>query len=58
VRAKRRVVQGLRRRRDRDLVPLLASRFAFGPLATPAVRYVLDPLFGAYWAVVKRLIVW
>jgi GT2 family glycosyltransferase len=58
VRAKRRVVQGLRRRRDRDLVPLLASRFAFGPLATPAVRYVLDPLFAAYWAVVRRLIVW
>ncbi len=58
VRAKRRSVQALRRRRDRDLVPFLSSRFRFGPVATPAVRFLLDPLFGAYWRVVKRLIAW
>jgi hypothetical protein len=56
--AKRRLVQSLRRRRDRELAPLLASRFRFGPVATPAVRYALDPLFHAYWSVVRRLIVW
>jgi GT2 family glycosyltransferase len=56
--AKRRLVQSLRRRPDRELVPLLASRFRFGPVATPAVRLVLDPLFHAYWSVVKRLIAW
>jgi hypothetical protein len=39
-------------------VPLLASRFSFGPVATPAVRLVLDPVFAAYWSLVKRLIVW
>jgi GT2 family glycosyltransferase len=58
VAAKRRTVQALRRRGDRDLVPHLSSRFAFGPLATPAVRFVLDPLFNAYWTVAKRLIAW
>ena len=58
VAAKRRTVQALRRRRDRDLVPHLASRFRFGPLATPAVRFVLDPLFGAYWTIARRLIAW
>ncbi|PYM24217.1 MAG: hypothetical protein DMD78_09635 [Candidatus Rokuibacteriota bacterium] len=58
VAAKRRTVQALRRRRDRDLVPYLSSRFSFGPLATPAVRFLLDPLFSAYWRVVKTLIAW
>jgi hypothetical protein len=56
--AKRRAVQALRRRRDRDLVPLLSARFAFGPVATAAVRWVLDPVFSTYWRVVSRLIVW
>jgi GT2 family glycosyltransferase len=58
VAAKRRAVQALRRRRDRDLVGWLTSRFAFGPVATAAVRLVLDPVFTAYWRVVRPLIVW
>jgi hypothetical protein len=58
LRAKRRAVQTLRRRGDRDLLPFLASRFRFGPVATPAVRFVLDPVFAAYWSVVSRLIAW
>ena len=56
--AKRRAVQALRRRRDRELVPFLASRFRFGPVATPAVRFVLDPVFAAYFRVISRLIAW
>ena len=56
--AKRRSVQAMRRQRDADLVPYLSSKFGFGPLRTPAVRFVVDPLFHAYWRVVKRLIAW
>jgi GT2 family glycosyltransferase len=56
--AKRRAVQALRRRRDRDLVPFLSARFSFGPVATTAVRWVLDPIFAAYWSTVRRFIVW
>ena len=41
-----------------ELVPYFASRFSFGPLATPLVRFGLDPLFSAYWSVVKRLVAW
>jgi hypothetical protein len=51
-------VQALRRRRDRDLVPLLSARFSFGPVATTAVRWGLDPVFAAYWSVVRRLLAW
>jgi GT2 family glycosyltransferase len=56
--AKRRAVQALRRRRDRELAPFLSARFTFGPVATTAVRWVLDPVFAAYWSVVSRLLVW
>ena len=56
--AKRRSVQALRRRRERELVRYFSSRFTFGPVATPLVRGVLDPLFHAYWSVVSGLIVW
>lgn len=56
--AKRRVVQRLRRLPDRALLPLLAARFNFGPLATVAVRRLVDPFFAAYWAVARRLIHW
>lgn len=58
LRAKRRRVQALRRRPDRALMPFLSARFAFAPVATPAVRWGLDPVFAAYWAVVKRLLAW
>jgi GT2 family glycosyltransferase len=58
VAAKRRAVQSLRRRPDREMVARLTSRFAFGPVATPAVRFVLDPIFTAYWRLVKPLIAW
>jgi hypothetical protein len=58
VAAKRRSVQALRRHRERELVPYFASKFTFGPLANPLVRFGLDPLFNAYWSVAKRLIAW
>lgn len=58
LRGKRRAVQALRRRHDRELLPFFASRFRFGPVATPAVRFVLDPVFAAYWSMVSRLIAW
>jgi GT2 family glycosyltransferase len=56
--AKRRAVQALRRRRDRDLAPFLSSHFSFGPVATPAVRLVLDPIFAGYWRLIRPLLVW
>ncbi len=56
--AKRRAVQALRRRRDCELAPFLSSRFAFGPVASAAVRWVLDPAFATYWSVVRRLVFW
>jgi GT2 family glycosyltransferase len=56
--AKRRTVQRLRRVPDRALAPLLANRFNFGPLATAAVRHIVDPFFAAYWRLARHLIRW
>jgi GT2 family glycosyltransferase len=56
--AKRRAVQRLRRVPDRALAPLFTSRFNFGPLATVAVRRIVDPFFAAYWRLARRLITW
>jgi GT2 family glycosyltransferase len=58
VAAKRRSVQALRLRREREIVPYFTSKFSFGPVATAPVRFLLDPLFNAYWSVVKRLVAW
>jgi len=55
---KRRAVQALRRVPDRAVARHLTARFAFPTIATPLVRYVLDPIFAGYWAVARRLIVW
>jgi GT2 family glycosyltransferase len=56
--AKRRAVQRLRRVTDRALAPWLSSRFHFGPLASAAVRGIVDPFFAAYWTIARRLITW
>ena len=56
--SKRRTVQRLRRIPDRTLVPLLTARFNFGPLATAAVRHLVDPFFAAYWRIARRFITW
>jgi GT2 family glycosyltransferase len=55
---KRRSVQRLRRVPDRAIARHLSARFEFAPIAPPLVRRVLDPVLAAYWAVVRRLIVW
>jgi GT2 family glycosyltransferase len=58
LKVKRRAVQAVRRRRDSDLACMLSARFAFGPVATPLVRWILDPAFAAYWGMVRRVLAW
>lgn len=55
---KRRAVQALRRVPDRSIARHLTDRFEFPAIATPLVRRLVDPVFAAYWAVARRLIVW
>jgi hypothetical protein len=54
LRERRRAVQGARRRSDRELAPLFASRFTGAQVALPRALEPGDRLLGAYWNVVAR----
>ena len=55
---RRREIRGLRQRRDMHVVQGFASRLVFAEIDSPVMRYVLNPLLAAYWALVRHLIVW
>lgn len=54
--AHRRALAGRRRRSDRVLVPLLATRFGGSQVALPRAFLPGDLLLGAYWRIVARLL--
>jgi GT2 family glycosyltransferase len=54
--AHRRGVQAVRRRRDRDIAPLLTARFDPSVLPLPRGAAVLGALMEGYWALVRRLL--
>jgi GT2 family glycosyltransferase len=56
LREHRSAVQGLRRRRDRDLAPLLTANFDQQVLPLPVGGGVLNRLMVAYWRVVRRML--
>lgn len=58
LRRKRRQVQSIRRVRDRVIVDQMTGWIDFGALQSSVLRYVVNPLFSAYWRLVRRLIVW
>ena len=55
---RRRVVQPMRIRSDAEILGRFAARVVFAEVDSPAMRYLLNPLLGAYWAIVRRLIRW
>lgn len=54
---KRRAIQRSRRLRDREMEPWLLGTIAFDEIDYPIVRFG-GAILSAYWAVVRRLIVW
>ena len=54
----RREVRRLRVRRDADIVRQFAGQVVFAEIDSPLLRYVVNPLLQAYWAVVRQFIVW
>lgn len=53
---KRREVQTTRKVSDRIVWKRFVGRIGFQELENPLLRSVVNPIFGAYWSVVKRLI--
>jgi hypothetical protein len=54
----RRTVQRLRRRRDRDVSELFTGVITFGPMRPWLLTHVANPVFSAYWGLVRRLLWW
>ncbi len=58
IRRRRREVQSLRRVPDRTIARRLTGVIDARLVGGRVVRWVVNPLFGLYWAVVRRLIRW
>ncbi|MAE64454.1 MAG: hypothetical protein CMJ18_09305 [Phycisphaeraceae bacterium] len=56
--ALRRAVQARRTIDDRAFLGNFAGRIEYPTLTSPLLRYVVNPLFAAYWFVARRLIRW
>lgn len=54
----RRIARSLRRLADAQIVRHFTGRVRFAEVETPLLRYVLNPLLAAYWALARLLIVW
>ncbi|MBI3626732.1 glycosyltransferase family 2 protein [Candidatus Uhrbacteria bacterium] len=57
IRRKRQVVQTMRRKRDREVAVPFTGRIEFQDLQNPLLT-IINPIFGAYWYVIKNLIWW
>jgi len=56
--AVRREVEALRVRRDAEIVTGFAGTIVFAEIDSPVLRYLINPLLRAYWALVRRGIRW
>jgi GT2 family glycosyltransferase len=55
---KRARVQGMRRVSDRAFAKHFAGRITFGPLNRGVMRWLVNPILGVWWAVVRRMMWW
>ncbi len=55
---KRRRIQKTRKITDKELVKYLEPRFKFAGLTHPLLKYVVNPVLGAYWQLIKKIIIW
>lgn len=54
----RRQIDGIRRRKDCEIVRDFAGAIAFSEIQTAAFRLVVNPFLGLYWSVARRLVFW
>jgi len=55
---KRKKIQKLRKISDRQLSKYLEAKFDFAGLEHPLLKYVVNPIFGTAWQILRRLIIW
>lgn len=55
---RRQAIQRLRRVPDREFVGRFTGRIDFPALQNTAVRWFVNPVFGVYWTIARRLLFW
>lgn len=55
---RRRYVQKRRKVGDKEVVKFFCSKIEFQEIMNPVLKYVANPMFAAYWWMVKKLINW
>ncbi|MBU4369134.1 glycosyltransferase family 2 protein [Patescibacteria group bacterium] len=55
---KRRKIQKTRKITDKELVKYLEPRFKFAGFTHPLLQYIVNPVLGAYWQLIKKIIIW
>ena len=43
---------------DKEVVKFFCSKIEFQEIMNPVLKYVANPMFAAYWWMVKKLINW
>jgi hypothetical protein len=56
--AKRKQVQKLRVKKDKDVVKNFVGRVLFQEVDNPVLKYIANPIFNLYWQIAKRIIFW
>ena len=56
--ATRRSVQATRKRKDREVIAHFTGRIEFQDVDSSLLRYFINPIFNAYWQLIKRIIWW
>ncbi len=55
---KRRKIQKTRKITDRRLAQYLEPKFDFAGFTHPLLKYIVNPVLGFYWQVIKKFIMW
>ncbi|MBL7053626.1 glycosyltransferase family 2 protein [Patescibacteria group bacterium] len=55
---KRKRIQGSRKINDKEFATLLESKFDFAGFEHPLIKYLVNPIFGFIWNILKKIIIW
>ena len=56
--ANRKIAQSKRKLKDREIIKNFTGKIDFQEVANPIVRYILNPIFGLYFKIIKLVIWW
>lgn len=56
--AERREVAKIRKIKDKEIVKYFVGKIEFQEIDNPVLKYIVNPVFSAYWWIIRKLIFW